>query len=139
MESADLIAKLESILPDAATAQRHLSLFHQSVKYVRGRGAAPWAAHVKPDRIRLLVGQLIVMTVSAEWVWLATDDGADASVLSSLQSWEWDMTSDGRYKLIPSRNGFYRSETDAGGDWEHIRKAHFSFLKETIARGCRRW
>lgn len=122
LRSLDEVASaVNAILPNDSVRHRQLSTFCDALEYVQSRGAELWLVHVTRDRIRLLVGRLIVLTLLGDRVWLASGTGEDAPSVPQLAAWQWDETSYPAYVLVPSRN----------------RPAHFAFIDCVLARSRR--
>jgi hypothetical protein len=90
--------------------------------------------HILGDRIRLLSGRLIVLTLQNDGVWLSVNAAGDTASLSKCASWTWDATSYPEYKRPPSRNGYYKPSLDGGRDWRLIQQLHFAYLNRLLGR-----
>jgi len=127
---ADRVAdRIAAILPNLAVRIVQLRILADSIDYLHERNESLWLTHLLPDRLRLLAGRLIILTLQGDRVWLAADPTAQ---LSHLSSWDWDTVSYPQYKRVPSRNGCYLPLMDPGGDWPAIQKAHFAFLDRVV-------
>lgn len=130
--------EVERILPHKTIRKKQLSNLADSLNYIHSHHPFMWLTHVLRNRIRLLVGRLIVLTLKDDHVWLATDATAESGHLSNLASWEWDTGGcpDGypEYKRPPSRNGYYHPSKDRDRDWQHIRRLHFDYLDRLMVK-----
>lgn len=128
---------VQAILPNPRSRKRQLSIYAEALDHIDSKDPNGWLTHVREDRIRLLCGGLIVLTLMEDEIWLPIDASSDTQVLSRLPSWEWDTTDYPEYQRPPSRNGTYRPLLDPRGDWQRIEEAHHSFLDRLLSRGYR--
>lgn len=118
-----------SLLPDTTVRKRCLEVFVEAVIEANKYGANKWGVHVLSDRVRLLVGNLIVLTIHNQAVWMALDqlsleespDGRN-EIEHSLD-WQWD----GAYTAVLSKNGYYTPSNDLQL-WPRLRELHFAFI-----------
>ena len=100
------------------------------------------------DKIRVLMGRLVVMALEGRCVWVALDEATLAVPGSWLRSWTWDdeLTESSpqsgkwspypRYVRPPSRNGGYDPSLDPDGrEWTLIEAAHFAYLRAIVEKG----
>ena len=127
-------AKIEAILRDPAVRATQLSIFAESLSYIHDQNPSGWLTHLLRDRVRLLTGRLIVLTLQDDQVWLPIDASADTARLSGLGSWEWDNASYPEYKRPLSRNGYYKPAADRRADWAQIQELHFAYLHRLLVR-----
>ena len=66
-------AKIEAILRDPAVRATQLSIFAESLSYIHDQNPSGWLTHLLRDRVRLLTGRLIVLTLQDDQVWLPID------------------------------------------------------------------
>lgn len=127
--------RLEALFPDTSVRERTLSIFAESIRFIRAR--KPDWCHVRlaRRRLRLFAGRLIVLTLHPEGVWVTTDASGRSEDPSGLHSWRWDTEKYARYQRVPSRNGYYSPILDHGADWPLIQAAHFAYLEQALARG----
>ncbi len=129
------------LLPDETTRKLCLSMLLESISKAHECGSGKWGVHCLRDRVRLLVGSLIVFTISEGEVWLALDRASlDASedarrLLESCASWRWDATGYPEYVRVPSRNGYYAPTDQHSRLWPVIRALHFAL----IDKAARKW
>lgn len=128
-------SRIDAILRDPAVRAAQLSIFAESLSYIHDYRPSGWLIHLRRDRIRLLSGGLIVLTLEADEVWLAIDAAGDTDSLSKCASWTWDATSYPEYKRPSSRNGYYKPSSDHDQEWQQIRVQHFAYLDRLLARG----
>lgn len=99
-----------------------------------------WACYCTHDRVRLVAGSLIVMTLHTKSIWLALDSESleqfpiAAARLERLQCWNWDKVSYPSYSRVPSNNGFYNPADASESCWPIIRMFHFAFLEQVCAK-----
>lgn len=119
----------------------------ESIKYCHDCGYDKWAIYYKSDqdKIRLIVGNLIVLTIEKQGIWLALDreileeNKEYQDYLEKMDTWTWDNHDYPSYSQVPSRNGYYNpSENyDYIKDWNIIKNFHFSFIKKACAKYSR--
>jgi len=126
--------RLESALPDPSVRDSMLSIFAESMRFIRNRKPDWCLVRFSGKHLRLFAGRLIVLTLHTDEVWLTTAPSAPLG-LSSLRSWRWDTKTYARYRRIPSRNGYYAPKMDNGGDWPAIRRAHLTYLEQALTPG----
>ena len=74
----DAIAdQVERILRDEDVRKKQLLNLAESLNYIHSHRPLMWLTHVLRDRIRLLTGRLIVLTLQEDHVWLASDKEAE--------------------------------------------------------------
>ena len=135
----DVDREIEAVLPDATLRVAQLSCLAESLRFIHERQPDCWLTHLRSDlrprRLRLFAGRLIVLTLEGDEVWLATDGDAPESAFVDLRSWRWDEESYPEYRRPPSRNGYYQPSRDPDGrEWKHtIREAHFTYLERWLA------
>lgn len=64
---------VNSIVPDVNKRRLCLSLLLESINFANSCGSDKWGVYYQRDRIRFLVGNLIVFTISDNKIWLALD------------------------------------------------------------------
>lgn len=129
-----LAQRIERVLPNQNVRMVQLTALADSIDYVTNRNPTLFVVHLKPNRVRLIVGRLIVLTLESNHIWLATDPSHAERGLSALRSWRWGEGEYAEYRLVPSRNGYYAPSLDPGGEWTAIQSAHFSFLDRVVSR-----
>ncbi|MBD3339546.1 MAG: hypothetical protein GF353_10580 [Candidatus Lokiarchaeota archaeon] len=88
------------------------------------------------DRIRLLIGNLIVFTIQKGIIWLALDkellnDLEEARTkLENSRNWKWDNEDYPEYSKIPSKNGYYNPSEDHSKISSIISEFHFEFIEK---------
>lgn len=118
-----------SLLPDTRVRKRCLEVFVEAVIEANKYGANKWGVHVLSDRVRLLVGNLIVLTIHNQAVWMALDqlsleespDGRNE--IEHPLDWKWG----GAYTAVLSKNGYYTPSNDLQL-WPRLRELHFAFI-----------
>ncbi len=99
--------RLDAILPDQGSRGPMLSIFAESMRYIRGRKPEWCIVQFKGKHLRLFAGRLIVLALESDVVWVTTDPEVRSIEWSRLLSWRWDEQDYPRYRRIPSRNGYY--------------------------------
>jgi 5-methylcytosine-specific restriction protein A len=96
--------------------------------------------YYEPNKVRLLVGNLIVFTIERGCVWLALDkqfleaSEKDKQFLEELNGWRWDEDDYPIYSQVPSRNGYYIPSENHLEIWSVIRPLHFEFIRKVAAK-----
>ncbi|MBS3763338.1 MAG: EVE domain-containing protein [Planctomycetes bacterium] len=124
-----LVARL---LPEPAVRSRCLEVFSSSVLEVHSYGREKWGTYCTDDRVRLVMGSLIVCTIHEGGVWLTLDKEKVEKLRPQLEEsseWEWDTGEHGEYSAVPSVNGYYMPEENLDL-WGDIKDAHFSFFEK---------
>jgi 5-methylcytosine-specific restriction endonuclease McrA len=138
--------KVEAIVSDPRVREVMLTIFAESMAYIRDRKPEWCLVRFHGKHLRLFAGRLIVLTLEHEHVWTTTDPSIHTVDLSQLHSWCWD-TMDTRprtaqaepypsYKRPPSHNGYYTPSIDSGGDCRYIQESHFAYLDRVLAVGA---
>jgi len=122
-----------SLIPDAEVRKRCLSVFLESMIEANKYGANKWGAYYTNNRVRLLVGSLIVLTIHKQGVWVTLDqqhleESQEQRHLLELSSdWHWDTGEYSEYSAVPSKNGYYTPSKDLQL-WSVLKGLHFSFI-----------
>ncbi len=120
------------LISDKEKRKNYLLILLEVIKRADSYGKQKWGVHCIKNKIKLLVGNIIVFTIEKECVWLALDKSlADSSentlsLLENYGSWKWDEKDYPIYKQVPSRNGYYLS-SDSGA-WSEIKELHLEFV-----------
>ena len=131
---------IASIIPDEEVRQLCLSVFLESVIEANKFGAHKWGAYYTNDKIRLLVGSLIVLTIEKHGIWVTLEkqllekSKEGRLVIESSKDWQWDTGRWSEYKAVPSKNGFYIPSKDNLRIWSTIRRLHFSFIDKAAKK-----
>ncbi len=137
----DIENVINSLLPEAEVRKLCLSVLLESLIETNTYGSNKWGIYyiADPDRLRFLVGSLIVLSIHKQCVWMALDQQLlyelkeESDILKTSQDWRWDSDSLPEYTRIPSRNGFYMPSEDHPRVWPIIRRFHFTYVnKSTI-------
>ena len=112
-----------------------LRSFASSIRQAHSVAPDKWSVYAENNRLRLVVGQLIVCTVEDNRVWLALD-GAELersidhrTVLDETSAWTWDTDGYPSYKKVPSENGYFEPHQAAAEVAEVVETLHFSLLE----------
>lgn len=139
-EASKTIDAIESILPDPKARNQYLTIFLESILEANKYGANKWGAYYTNDKIRLLVGSLIVLTVEKHGLWVTLDkqlfdkSNKEFDLLEHSDDWRWDTGSWSEYKAVPSKNGFYTPSENHPRIWPIIRQLHFEFIGNVSRR-----
>ena len=136
----DIRKVIHSLLPDAKTRRICLETFGETVNHANSFGSDKWGAYYERNKVRLLVGSLIVFTIEPGCVWLALDQELLEkseelnNFLENTEDWQWDNHDYPRYTKVPSRNGFYVPSDKHKDVWTVIKQLHFEFISKTAAK-----
>ncbi|WP_236721413.1 HNH endonuclease [Trichormus sp. NMC-1] len=116
----------------------YLKILVDSIKYCHDCGSDKWAVYYKhnQNKIRLIMGNLIVLTIQKQGIWLALDSeildkNKDyQNNLEKCKNWTWDTHDYPNYRQVPSINGFYNPSEDYIEDWNFIKKLHYEFIEK---------
>jgi 5-methylcytosine-specific restriction protein A len=115
-------------------------MFVEAINHANSCGGDKWGTYYLPNKIRLLVGSLIVFTINEGSIWLALDDQLlEASeqyqhLLGETDSWQWDKEDYPRYSAVPSRNGYYTPSEKHLTIWPVIRTLHFEYINKAAKK-----
>ena len=128
---AEAKAHIFSIFHDAEIRHKCLGMFADAVAEANVYGRNRWAVAYTADKVRLIVGHLIVCTLVDGRAWLALDKGLlqssdRESTLEQSDDWEWGGYEE--YREIPSRNGYYMPSENHAEMWSEIRRLHFESI-----------
>jgi hypothetical protein len=120
-----------SVLPsDADVRQKCLMVFADAIERADGHGRNVWAVTHTKDKVRLIVGHVIVCALKNRPehgpIWMALDKGFVGSSQYPLEQsgdWEWDNDQYPEYKTIESRNGYYSPSENHDKLWDKIKPA----------------
>jgi len=127
---------LQSLISNPEKRRHYLAIFVEAIHHANSFGNSKWGVqcrlHNGEDKIRLLVGSLIVCTIEKECLWLALDKKllVDSSSidLDKADFWKWDKDDYPLFKSIDSVNGYYLSSDLSG--WQQIKHLHFEAIKK---------
>ena len=126
---------LYKILPEKKLRKNCLNIFSESIICADESGSHKWGLHIQENKIRLLVGSMIVFTIQDEKIWIALDRNYLESeddfeeVLNDSPNWRWDADDYPEYTRVPSRNGYYSPNEKNFELWNTIKNAHFEFVR----------
>lgn len=126
---------LDQILPEKRLRENCLNIFSECIICADESGSNKWGLHLHKNKIRLLVGSMIVCTIQDEEIWLALDrghldsEGEFEEVLNDSPYWRWDTEDYPEYTRVPSRNGYYIPNEKNLELWSTIKNAHFEFVR----------
>lgn len=131
---------IKQLLPNEGDRKICLSFFLEALKKANSYGSNKWGAYCYKDRVRLLVGNLIVCTIHKNRIWVALDkqmlsDRMDIKKsLEASELWSWEKEDYSEYIPVPSMNGYY---TPCSGDLEIlpiIKNLHFTYIEKVAKR-----
>ena len=131
---------ISSLLPDDEYRKVCLSLFVESILEADSYGENKWGVYCCSDRVRLLVGSLIVFTIHGEGLWITLDKQLldekkeYQRLLEASEAWRWGEGDWAEYKLVPSTNGYYVPSRDSQDIWPVIRDLHFEHISKTTTK-----
>ncbi len=141
----NIVEKIETdivqLLPDPKVRKLCLSVLLDSVSEANRHGVQKWGVYFwnGNDRIRLLVGGLIVLSIHKEGVWMALEKeelGKSKDMLQIIEKstdWQWDTGRWAHYTRIPSANGYYTPSDDHPRIWPIIQQFHFAYIRKTAS------
>lgn len=98
-------------------------------------GADKWGTYYIDDRVRLLVGSLIVLTIHKQGMWVTLDQQQlekSQELKHSLKlspDWQRDTGEYSEYSAVPSKNGYYIPSKDPQLWSVVLRGLHFAFIR----------
>lgn len=128
-----------SLIPDARVRKLYLTVFLESVLEADTCGKQKWGVYHIQDRVRLLVGGLIVQTLHRQGIWLTLDQEIletspeESEPLKESPDWRWDSGPYSKYVKVASQNGFYAPSKDLEL-WPTLKNMHFSFINKVADR-----
>lgn len=115
-----------------------ITILAETIQYCHNTSPDKWAIYYKSDqdKIRLIVGNLIVLTIEKRGIWLTLareileENEHYQDYLEKIDTWTWDICDYPSYSKVPSINGFYCPSENYLEDWTFIKKIHFEFIKK---------
>lgn len=135
--SENVVKVVKSLIPDENIREKCLKIFSECLIKADESGSTKWGVHVKKDRIRLLVGSLIVCTVIKDKIWMALDremlesTGSVRDIIESSGYWTWDTEDYPEYSQVPTLNGYYEVIDESFYLWAELKKLHFELIRKT--------
>jgi len=128
-----------SLFPNDEYRKICLRLFLESLNKANSYGNNKWGAYYYNEGVRLLVGNLIVLTVHKNGIWMALDkqllnEIKDAQLLEESSLWQWETGDYSEYKVIPSLNGYYIPSSEDKEIWPLIREIHFGYIEKVAKK-----
>jgi len=126
---------LYKILPEKKLRKNCLNIFSESIICADESGSYKWGLHIQENKIRLLVGSMIVFTIQDEKIWIALDrnylesEDKFEEILNDSPYWRWDIEDYPEYTRVPSRNGYYTPNDESFDLWNNIKNSHFEFVR----------
>ena len=126
-----------SILPESEARQKCLMVFAEAIVKANSCGRDVWAVTHTRDKVRLVVGHVIVCTLKNRSehgpIWMALDKGLVSSSKYPLEQsgdWEWDNDRYPEYTTIESRNGYYSPSERHAELWDSIKHLHYEAISK---------
>lgn len=121
------------------TGPRCLEMFVESIREADRCGGDKWGVtHYEKDRVRLVVGSVVVCTLHVGGIWFALDkdfeDSTDYTFID--QRAEWKATPEYDYKAVPSISGMYYPPASKihKQNWGKIKKMHFALIDKAASK-----
>lgn len=111
-----------------------LTYFVQAISTSDALNPRSWCVYALSDRVRLLMGNLIVATITRGHIWVCLDGrtlDSDAGVVELLDTpngFRWDRDDHPEYKPVPSRNAYLDCESASPKTVETVWRLHRAFL-----------
>jgi 5-methylcytosine-specific restriction protein A len=131
---------IRSLLPQEGKRRLCLEMFVEVINHANSCGGDKWGVYCEPNKVRLLVGNLIVFTIEKGNIWLALDkESIEASdeterLLLEVNEWQWDKDDYPMYSQVSSRNGYYTPSENHPEIWPVIRSLHFEFVSKVAQK-----
>lgn len=122
-----------ALIPDVSFRERCLSVFLDAMIEANTYGANKWGAYAHNKGVRLVIGNLIVMTIHKHGIWMALDQQcldesqARRDHIEQSPDWRWETASYDVYIPVPSKNGYYTPSRDLQL-WSRLRALHFPYI-----------
>ncbi|CAK0743715.1 hypothetical protein CCP4SC76_1390009 [Gammaproteobacteria bacterium] len=126
---------LYNLLPNVESRISYLRLFAESIIFANSLGNDKWGVHRFQNKMRLLVGSIVVLTVHEDRIWVTLDEKLLQSsenyqnLLNHEKAWQWDDDDYPRYRMVSSKNGFYTLSERHSEVWKNIKTLHFEFIR----------
>lgn len=131
---------LDRILPEKNLRENCLNVFSECIICADESGSNKWGLHLQKNKIRLLVGSMIVCTIQDAEIWMAIDraylesENELEDVFNDSPFWRWDSEDYSEYTRVPSLNGYYSLNDKSLELWNTIREAHFEFIRNVATK-----
>ncbi len=133
--SADYAAVvLERTLPDPSVRRAFESVLAEAIVFAHEQNPASWGITLYPDKLRLNVGQVEVIVLTSEGMYLVVDDSA---VTQATKSTFGSFLSDAgiHYPSVPSPQICCRiPDRDFLFAYPDLRNAHFAYIAQAARR-----
>lgn len=137
----DIKKQLTNLLPDEKYRKKCFLYFVESIHEAHSYGQNKWGVYSNKQKIRLLVGNLILLTIHKKGIWISLDkQSLNESkerylMVSNSKHWEWETDKYSEYNPIPSKhivsvNGYYRPSNNDLDMWPIIKELHFNYIKK---------
>jgi hypothetical protein len=128
---------IEKLFPQKGARNAYLKIFSEAITEARKHGEEKWGVTLHADRIRLIIGNLVVCTLHKGYIWfvLPGEEYPDFTSPKEIPGWDTDSF---EYKSISSVAGSYQYSKDYHTKaWPQIKEQHFKFL-ELAAEKCKK-
>jgi hypothetical protein len=115
------------------TEGRCLTMFARSIEQAHQRGSSKWGVTLYyKDRVRLIVGGIVVCTLRIGRIWFALDKDYQSTndYISLRDSGDWAETPWADYRIVPSISGNYLPSHRHESLVPHIERMHFSLIEK---------
>jgi hypothetical protein len=120
---------IEKLFPKKEARDAYLAMFKEAIAQARSYGEKKWGVSLHTDRVRLIIGNLVVCTLHKGYMWLVLPGEEYPDFTSPKEIPGWDTDSYG-YKSISSITGDYHySKAYHKKAWPQIKEQHFKFLE----------
>lgn len=128
---------IEKLFAKKEARKAYLKMFSEAIAEARRHGEEKWGVTLHDDRIRLVIGNLVVCTLHKGYIWFVLPGEAYPDYTSPKELPGWD-TDSFEYKSISSIAGYYEYSRDYHNKaWPQIKTQHFKFL-ELAAEKCKK-
>jgi 5-methylcytosine-specific restriction protein A len=126
----------EELYPQEDIRRSCLKVFFTSINQADVFGSKKWGVHFTGEKIRHLVGNLIVCTANQGALWMALDaemlaSGNNRRLLDEDEGWTWDLDDYPEYSQVPSVNGHYRPYLSGSETRSLVEDLHLAFVRKT--------
>lgn len=120
---------IEKLFPKKVARNAYLKMFSEAIAKARSLGEDKWGVTLHDDRIRLIIGNLVVCTLHKGYIWFVLPGEVYPDYIPPKELPGWD-TDSFEYKSISSIAGSYQYSKDYHKTaWPQIKEQHFKFLE----------
>ena len=127
---------VEELYPREDIRRICLKVFFIPINQADVFGSEKWGVYFTEEKIRHLVGNLIVCTANQGALWMALDaemlaSGNNRRLLDEAEGWTWDLDGYPEYSQVPSVNGHYKPHLSNSETRRLVEDLHLSFVRKT--------